>query len=124
MVLNVQELRRKIEDYFKRVTKDQLLKDLADSGLEVYSKSEYKIGEFIGAEKQEQTGSASTATTDNFDIFCGTVSMGAIIVGTTYLWHLHGGISAIKEPKAKVSKTMPTSASSLDWSQYEYKYGT
>jgi len=45
MVLNVQELRRRIEEYFKTVTKDQLLKDLVESGLEAYSKSEYKINE-------------------------------------------------------------------------------
>jgi hypothetical protein len=124
MVLNVQELRKKIEDYFKRVTKDQLLKDLVDSGLEVYSKSEYKIGEFIGAEKQEQMVIASTGATNNFDIFCGTVSVGENIVGTTYLWRVHGGRSANKEINAKMSKATPTSASSFDWSQYEYQYGT
>lgn len=39
MGLNVKELRRRIEEYFKTVTKDQLLKDLVESGLETIQKA-------------------------------------------------------------------------------------
>lgn len=124
MVLNVQELRKKIEDYFKTVTKDQLLKDLVDSGLEVYSKSEYKIGEVMGSEKREQKIIGISGGANNVDFFCGTVSVGANIVGASYLCGVESIRSANKETNAYDPRKKPTSASPLDWSQYEYQYGT
>jgi hypothetical protein len=57
MALDTKELREKIEAYFATVTKEQLRKDLIDSGSELYSKVEYRIEEInrlITRAKKEQ----------------------------------------------------------------------
>lgn len=124
MVLNVQELRKKIEGYFKTVTKDQLLKDLVDSGLEVYSKSEYKIGEVVASEKKDQKIIAIIGGANNVDFLCGTVRTGTNIVRASYPCGVERIRTANKETNTNVPGTTPTSASPLDWSQYEYQFGT
>jgi len=122
MVLNVQELRRRIEEYFKTVTKDQLLKDLVESGLEAYSKSEYKINEFpFVHEKKEQTVVVSVETANNTDVFCEGVGRDKTIVRASYLCGMENIRSANRETNTIVFKTTPTSACSLNWSQY-YEY--
>jgi len=37
MNLDIEELRKKIDDYFANVTKEQLHQDMINAGLEVYS---------------------------------------------------------------------------------------
>ena len=126
MVLDVDEVKKKIGEYFKTVTKEQLLKDLVDSGLEVYSTGEYNVGEFMATKKEEQMVIASTpVAANNVDVFCGTVRMGPNIVRASYLCGVENIRSANKESNAIVFKTTPTSASSLNGSEYyEYQSGT
>lgn len=43
MKLDINNLKRKIDDYFANVTPEQLQQDLIEAGSEVYSKSDFNI---------------------------------------------------------------------------------
>ena len=43
MLLDIEELKHKIDDYFEKTSKEQIHKDMIDAGLEVYSKVELNI---------------------------------------------------------------------------------
>ena len=43
MKLDINNLKRKIDDYFANITAEQLQQDLIEAGSEVYSKSDFNI---------------------------------------------------------------------------------
>lgn len=47
--LNIEEFEKRIDDYFKNVTKEQLHKDLIEAGLDVYQGKEFDFIEDLYA---------------------------------------------------------------------------
>lgn len=116
MPLDIDELRKKIESYFRTVTTEQLRRDLINAGLEVYSGVEYRIDELWGIAKKLQEIISRQETNDD-NVFWRQVERQNIVRPTYPYGEVYVG-SANNETNEIRSRTIPTSASTLNWSGY------
>lgn len=115
MVLDIQEVRRKIEIYFQTITKEKLHQALMNAGYEIYSKIGYQILEGTDMREEIRTATWEANGNDNtYQIRFGSKD----IVRPTYPSKAEAMESANRGIIKRVSKTrnMSTATSSLTWS--------